>query len=104
MISKKNFCDILGETIENDNAFDATFDKIKGYVYFVPFYDTHNTTQVLKALSCAIGDNNDFIVDWYLKSKRGAQEFVFEEDGKKYCINDIEDLYYYLVGILEPIN
>ena len=104
MISIKDFCDILGKTIENDEAFDALFDKIKDVVYFVPFYDTHNTTQVLKALACAVGDNNDFIVDWYCKSKRGAREFVFEEDGKKYCINNIEDLYYYLVGILEPIN
>ena len=104
MIGKKDFCDILGKTIENDNAFDALFDRIKGVVYFVPFYDTHNTTQVLKALACAVGDNNDLIIDWYLKSKRGAQKFIFEDGGKKYCINDIEDLYYYLVGILEPIS
>jgi hypothetical protein len=104
MISKKDFCDILEKTIENDNALDAIFDKIKGYVYFVPFYDTCNTAQVLKALACAVGDDNNFIIDWYVESKRGTRELVFEEDGKKYCISNIEDLYYYFVGILEPIS
>lgn len=104
MISKKDFCNILGETIEKDDAFDALFERIAGVVYFQPFYDTHNTTQVLKALACAIGDDKNFIIDWYWKSERGARKLIFKEDGKKYCISDIEDLYNYLVEILEPID
>lgn len=105
MISKENFCNILRETIEKDDAFEALFDRIDDIVRFEPFYEIHNTTQVLKALACAVGDEPySFIMDWYYESERGAYPFCFEEDGKKYCINDIEDLYYYLVGVLEPIS
>lgn len=104
MISKKDFCDILRKTIENDDALDSLFDRIGDVVNFEPFYETHNTTQVLRALACAVGDDSNFIIDWYYESERGAKEYIFEEDGKKYCISDIEDFYYYLVGVLEPIG
>lgn len=105
MISKENFCNILRKTIENDDALDSLFDRIGDVVNFEPFYETHNTTQVLKALACAVEDEPySFIIDWYYESERGAHPFCFEENGKKYCIDDIEDLYYYLVGVLEPID
>lgn len=99
MITKEQFCDVINlikKQIEQEEIFDKGMEMAFPESYAPTLPDHNLWDAVIKCLSYALNDVDEFI-DWWINEDCMKGRLDITDNGIKYTFHNAEELYDYLV-------